>query len=469
MFNKQVPLPGTDEVFLMNTFTDGQAIVSRDVIALLERLESEGDAVLETCTADEREALAALTDAGFIAASRGEERAALEQYFAEFREDASRLRVTVLTTLQCNFSCDYCIQGDHGDGASAERMTLETASHVAAWAETRLDVVRPERFVLTFFGGEPLVNLPVVYYLASRLWTASKRRGVELLVNVITNGLLLTPGVVDRLVPFGLNGVKVTLDGDREAHDRMRPLRGGQGTFDRVVRNLRDVAGRVRLTIGGNFDASNVDSYPALLAFLREQPFANAIARVNFKPIIRQAAGRPSGRIPLTAVGADGRPPGGACMTVAGPGGSHCDTCQFVDERMASLREETRRHGFATADGVHMGPCELHRRHAYAVGPDGSLYACPGFAGDKAHATGHVDEQAELPARAPAASVFEAIAAWKQCGDCAFIPVCGGGCTVAAHHELGDMAAPSCHRDSFESALVSLAYATAGTSGKEVS
>jgi uncharacterized protein len=378
------------------------------------------------------------------------------------------LRVTILTTLQCNFACDYCIQGDRGEGASAERMTLETASHVAAWTEARLDSVRPERFVLTFFGGEPLVNLPVVYYLAGRLWTASKRRGVDLLVNVITNGLLLKPEVVDRLVPFGLNGVKVTLDGDREAHDRRRRLRGGQGTFDRVVRNLRDVAGRVRLTIGGNFDASNVEAYPALLAFLREQPFADAIDRVSFKPIIRQALAPPSGRIPVTAIDADGRPLGGACMTVAGPGGNPCDTCHFVDEHMTSLREETLRHGFATADGVHMGPCELHRRHAYAVGPDGSLYACPGFAGDKAHATGHVDETADQPARTAAASAFEAIAAWRQCGDCAFIPVCGGGCTVAAHHELGDMGAPSCHRDSFESALVSLAYASAGTSGKEV-
>ena len=37
------------------------------------------------------------------------------------------------------------------------------------------------------------------------------------LINVITNGLLLSPEVVGRLVPFGLNGVKVTLDGDREA------------------------------------------------------------------------------------------------------------------------------------------------------------------------------------------------------------------------------------------------------------
>ena len=68
----------------------------------------------------------------------------------------------MLTTLQCNFACDYCFQGDHGDyNKFAAKMSLETAARVAAWIEERLDALQPESFVLTFFGGEPLLNLPV--------------------------------------------------------------------------------------------------------------------------------------------------------------------------------------------------------------------------------------------------------------------------------------------------------------------
>ena len=37
MFNLRVPLPARDEVFLMNTLTDAQLVVSRDVAALLDR------------------------------------------------------------------------------------------------------------------------------------------------------------------------------------------------------------------------------------------------------------------------------------------------------------------------------------------------------------------------------------------------------------------------------------------------
>ena len=42
MFNVRVPLEDCDEVFLMNTFTDAQLIVSRDVSDLLDRLGNDG-------------------------------------------------------------------------------------------------------------------------------------------------------------------------------------------------------------------------------------------------------------------------------------------------------------------------------------------------------------------------------------------------------------------------------------------
>lgn len=460
-FNVRAALPGRDEVFLMNTLTDAQAVVSPAVVDLLERA-GNGLSPSEL-SADERAALDALAAEGFLVNGRVDERAALERFFADFRDDPTQLRVTVLTTLQCNFACDYCIQGDHGDyNRHAGRMSLEEAGRVASWIESRLDAVAPESFVLTFFGGEPLLNLPVVYYLAERLWQAAVDRRVTMLVNVITNGLLLTPEVVDRLSACGLNGVKVTLDGDRVTHDRMRPLRNGQGTFDRIVANLRAVAGRCRISIGGNFDEGSIHAYPALLAFLREQDFAASIAKVNFKPVIGTSRSTAKGHIPLTPVAADGKPLGGACMSTVGTGGgSPCDSCHFVDEQLATLRAETRRHGFPTPDGLHMGPCEIHKRHAHTVGPDGSLYACPGFAAESAHAVGHIGA-APKREHEEAAARFESLAAWRRCGDCAFIPVCGGGCTVASHNELGDMHAPTCHKASFESALAELAQDVAG-------
>ena len=475
MFNVRVPLAdsaGGHDVFLMNTFTDAQLVVGPEVASLLDRVDGTSAAAFSP---DEREALETLAEHGFVVSSRADERERLEGFFRDVREGDEQLRVTILTTLQCNFACDYCIQGDHGDyNKTAGKMTLEEAERVAQWVDARMDAIRPSSFVLTFFGGEPLLNLPVMYRLAERLWASSQARGVTMQISVITNGLLLTPEVVDRLLPYGLRGVKITLDGDRDTHNRMRPLRGGQGTFDRIIANIRKIAGKCTIALGGNFDETTVESYPALLDFLAAQEFAPDISRVAFKPVIRDVmpavtAGldsRPSaGRkfIGLTPV-AEGKPLNGTCMTSAGSGttAGACDSCHFLDDQMSFLRDETKKRGFETSDGVHMGPCEIHRRHAYTIGPDGDLYACPGFTGDRKMSTGHIDGRSD-GYRSAAARRFDQLAAWKACQDCAFIPVCAGGCTVASHSELGDMDAPNCHKKSFEAGVVSMARDAAAT------
>ena len=465
IFNLRVPL-ANDDVFLMNTLTDAQVIVSADAAALLD-----GAVNVSALDHEAREAFDLLVDNGFITPGREYDRQSLNNYLEQVTNDTSELNITVLTTLQCNFACDYCFQGDHGDyNKFADKMSMETAVRVGDWIERELDKVRPEKLVLTFFGGEPLLNLPVMYYLAERLWQATAERGVQQLVSIITNGLLLTEEIVDRMMPFGLKGVKITLDGDRDTHNRMRPLRGGQGTFDRIVENMRKIAGKCKIAIGGNFDASSVESFPALLEFLKELEFSDRFAKVAFKPVVRSAedAGavaksKPAlkGILPLIPVSANGaplKPLGGTCMTSAGAGtASTCDSCHTLDDQMTFLRDEVRRAGFNTPDGVHNGPCHVHIKHAHTVGPDGSLYACPGFTGEKGMSTGHIDDRRD-PWRERALEQFDRLSPWNECGDCAFIPVCAGGCIAASHATLGDMNTPACHKRSYEAAVVSLAH-----------
>src|SRR2546429_899096 len=151
IFNLRVPLPERAEVFLMNTLTDAQLVVSADVVDLLDRAAHLDAAV----TGAEREALDLLIENGFLVEGRTADRAALEQSLAEVKSDTAELNITVLTTLQCNFACDYCFQGDHGDyNERAGRMSLEMAGRVADWIERELDRVHPPKLVVTFFGGE---------------------------------------------------------------------------------------------------------------------------------------------------------------------------------------------------------------------------------------------------------------------------------------------------------------------------
>src|SRR4030095_13414244 len=96
IFNVSVPLPDRGEVFLMNTFTDAQLLVSTDVVALLD-LPPRIDAV--AARADEqRSAFHTLVEHGFLVEDHASERRALDKYFHEIKHDARVLSVTVLTT-----------------------------------------------------------------------------------------------------------------------------------------------------------------------------------------------------------------------------------------------------------------------------------------------------------------------------------------------------------------------------------
>ena len=127
IFNLRVPL-ADDDVFLMNTLTDAQAIVSSDVAALLD-----APVDLDQLDGESRRAFDELVENGFLTPGRDHDRESLNRYLDQITSDTSELNVTVLTTLQCNFACDYCFQGDHGDyNKFAEKMSLETAARVAA-------------------------------------------------------------------------------------------------------------------------------------------------------------------------------------------------------------------------------------------------------------------------------------------------------------------------------------------------
>src|SRR5215468_7771643 len=95
MFNLRVPLPAREEVFLMNTITDAQLVVSSDVAALLDR----SDLTWSRPTDDEREALELLWNNGFLVESRDADRQRLDRYLTEVKGNSEELNVTVLTTL----------------------------------------------------------------------------------------------------------------------------------------------------------------------------------------------------------------------------------------------------------------------------------------------------------------------------------------------------------------------------------
>jgi MoaA/NifB/PqqE/SkfB family radical SAM enzyme len=126
------------------------------------------------------------------------------------------LVVSIVVTRRCNLACPYCDRGD-GRGGQLDTADLLRLLDEMAAAGTR-------RIILT--GGEPLLRSDLVTLL-------DRAHDHGFRVNLNTNGILL-PRLAQRVLPR-IHGLRISLDGDRDTHDRIR----GSGAFDAAVEALR--------------------------------------------------------------------------------------------------------------------------------------------------------------------------------------------------------------------------------------
>ena len=155
------------------------------------------------------------------------------------RLDQQREQLTLNVTEDCNFRCSYCVFGDkyrHHRAHSAKAMSWDVAR--PAIDEFLSHSVSSEDRVITFYGGEPLLNLPLIRQCVAYARRNCGDLGVRF--GVTTNGYLLKGEAARFLAGEGFS-IVVSLDGPAEIHDRHRRTKGGAPTWDQVVSNVRDL------------------------------------------------------------------------------------------------------------------------------------------------------------------------------------------------------------------------------------
>ena len=150
-----------------------------------------------------------------------------------------REQLILNVTEDCNFRCAYCVFG--GTYRHHRRHSPKAMSWVVARPaidEFLSHSGQSESRVISFYGGEPLLNLSLI-----RKCLAHVRQGQpdpEVRFAVTTNGSLLRGAVAEFLADERFM-IVVSLDGPKEIHDRHRRARGGAATWDQVVSNVRDL------------------------------------------------------------------------------------------------------------------------------------------------------------------------------------------------------------------------------------
>lgn len=449
-FNVLAEREWESKILLFNTYTDSQ-IVCDDKTAihhLFDKITSH-----EILTDEEEETALSLYDLGFLIDDFVDEQKEFLNWFdAKIRNNHERISTLVVTSRTCNLRCPYCFERDVLDAGL--NMKQETAERLVTWLSARIEKHRPKIVDITFFGGEPLMNVPVLRTIAREIHSFCAVRGVAFEFGMITNGVLLTPALVEELKPLGMVWVKITLDGDKTEHDKLRITKSGKGTFDRIWKNLEEIKGMIPVYIGGNFDPSNQESLPRLVDKLAEAPFKENLFAVQFKPIqATRTKEDTSTKLPLPRLSAEAQRAeeegerGGERVGNYSEIRTDCAEPAFSPEQigvMMEAREYIRGKRLPTSNQIGIGPCELHRKSYFGVDMDGDLYKCSAMVGRKEFASGSIWKGEDL--EKVDERMGTGIRPWKDCGPCPFIPVCAGGCKAAGYDRYGDFTVGSCDK-----------------------
>lgn len=147
----------------------------------------------------------------------------------------TQLELIVFVTEQCNFRCIYCYE-DFKIG----RIKPSTIKGIKLFIENRITKI--EALSLSFFGGEPLLNIKSIIDLSGWAKDLSQKNGIKYYGGITTNGYLLKKEIFIGLVREGIVNYQVTIDGDNDEHDKLRYLANGSPTFDVIYNNLKSIS-----------------------------------------------------------------------------------------------------------------------------------------------------------------------------------------------------------------------------------
>lgn len=338
------------------------------------------------------------------------------------------LSVIAVLNLDCNFACPYCFEGSI---KGKHYMTAETADRLVSFIKDRLGENK-DTLIVDFYGGEPLLSLDLIQSISQQVKAFAETGEAVYSFTLVTNGSLFTAQAANKLVPLGLEGVKITIDGPAEIHNRCRPFKSGAGSFDTIIKNIKATCDMVKVGIGGNFTKDNYKTFALLLDYMDQEGLTpEKISQVKFDPVL----GRPKANASPVEYTQ-------GCISIDEP---------WVLQAEAFLREEILKRGYHTPKPIPM-VCMIENTNAYVVNYDGVFYKCPGFIGQKGFeagnlATGLIDYSETLR-----------LGLYKNedCATCVYLPLCFGGCRYMAYLRDGKIDKLNCKKAYFDASLETL-------------
>jgi uncharacterized protein len=144
-------------------------------------------------------------------------------------------QLILFPTEQCNFRCVYCYE-DFEIGKMPSWLVEATKALISS------KIPKLEYLSLSWFGGEPLLAKDILFEIAEHSLMLAKQYGCKLSGDLTTNGSLLDIKTLTKLVDLKQNSFQISIDGDKDFHDKTRLTHSGKGSFDKIWARLLDAA-----------------------------------------------------------------------------------------------------------------------------------------------------------------------------------------------------------------------------------
>ena len=347
----------------------------------------------------------------------------------------------------CNLACEYCFANEP---AYLGRPKMMDASMARSGVDYLLQHCGdPDKLTVLFFGGEPLMNMPVIESTVEYCREKEKDSDKSFVYSLTTNGTLLTRDVFDKLRSFSITPM-ISMDGTREIHDRFRPLKSGGGSWDRIVSNLQSIPDFGRyLSVRATISEPETD----LVAGLK------TLQELGFREI------KLSGLCPNSGID---RPEGNKSLEVWKQRYMELvDHALAVSNRVEDIPEAGLRRNALELQkrNKKMFCCSTGRRYYY-LDPDGDLYPCFRLmTPDSSERIGSIHEP---PEDDQSKKFLRVNVLATHCYQCWARYQCGGPCFGDSYFESGDYVTPDaeeCERRRYS--IQCAAYVLAVLSEKE--
>lgn len=324
----------------------------------------------------------------------------------------------------CNLRCKYCFAstGDFKLGRSL--MPFEVAKNAVNFLIENSH--NRKNLEIDFFGGEPLLNFEVLKKTIDYAREKEKKFNKNFRFTVTTNGVLLNSEKIEY-INKNMHNVVLSLDGRKKVNDLFRVTEAGFGSYDLVIEKFKEfvkVRGNKNYYIRGTFTKNNLDFVKDFMHF-----YENGFNSISIEPVVCEKERE-------YALNEEDLP----------------KIFKEYEKLAALIIKEKEKNSdvnfFHFNLDLSQGPCIVKRIRGcgcgceyVAVSPEGDLYPCHQFVGEKKWIMGNLLNKTF---NETLKEKFEKINLLnkKDCFNCWAKYYCGGGCNANNFKYVGDFLKP---------------------------